>query len=207
VKRVRQFAAGYVLVVALPLLAADALLKNTDLVGGASLPLICTAAFAVVFWTITAHPVRLRLPTIRIGRQGRSRVLYFDPPTKPVRRKRGFRKRAEEASSAILGLLADYEHDDPGRQPWWAPYPNWDALPQEERTRIFNEHTQHSIDRLTQLMTRYESEYSIEALALFDEFQKRGLTGNMQRKRFEWPVNTFGLREVGQSLGVWAKQL
>ncbi len=169
--------------------------------------LVVVFVLAVLWWIATTEGGRQHRPTFHVQPRGGGWALYIERPKKSPRSKKVLKQRAEQASAGILQLLTDYERNDPGREPWWYLRPDWDELPEEEKTRIFHEHNQRSSDHLRQLIARYEVEYSIEALALFDEFEKRGMADGEKRHRFEWPVNTFGVREVGQSLGVWARQL
>jgi hypothetical protein len=57
------------------------------------------------------------------------------------------------------------------------------------------------------VMARYDSQLSAEALALYDEFARRGLVGIIDRIEFEYPSNPLGVRRVAQHLGSWARRL
>jgi len=164
-------------------------------------------AAALVVWALSAEPLRRKRRTLRATRHGENIGLELVPPVAPIKTRRKIRRRARRASEGILRLLADYRINDPTRDPWWYPYPNWNSLPDNEKTRIFNEHGSKSAAHMDQLMTRYQVDFSVEALWLYDEFARRGRGGDAQRHTFEHPVNTFCLEEIAQHLGVWARQL
>jgi hypothetical protein len=166
------------------------------------------AVFAVGFfiWFVTLDAIASRSPSLSLRRQGRNRMLVYTPPRKSLRGKRDLRGRTERFATKLLEFLADCDRTSPFRgHPAWNE--GWDKLSDEEKTRLWHEFTQGGVDHFGEQMNRFAVEYSIEALALFDEFRTRGLAKDDERHVFEHPTNTFGIREIAQKLGVWAKQL
>lgn len=174
---------------------------------GVDLVLFIAMAVALVVLVVTAEPLRQRRYTLHAGRRAGTPAVWVEPPRKSQGGKRGLRRRALATSTAILELLGEYKRNDPTRDPWWYPHPNWDSMSDEDKTRIFNEHGSKSSAHRGELMTRYQAEHSVEALWLYGEFARRGMTAGVERHVFEHPVNTFCLEEIAQHLGVWAKGL
>lgn len=189
------------------LLAADALVKKTDLVGGAAFWMWCVVILSGGYWLLTAESIRRRRYTIHVQPRGSGWSLFVQRPELSSRGKKALKKRAEAASRAILELVAECRRTDPTRDPWWYGQPNWDNMSDEEKSRIFNEHGSKSSAHTTEYMSRYLIEHSAEAMALFEEFKERDMTDESQGWRFEHPTNPLGLEEVGRLLGTWARRL
>jgi hypothetical protein len=182
----------------------DLAIQDSDLLGTWAMLtwLVFIVGCLILIGTIPS--VAARLPRVRFSKVGGKVSAEYLPPT--WQGVRGLRTRADAASRGVLDLLAEYSRTDPSRVPWFHE-PGWDDKTDAEQTAAFHAHGQKSSEHLAEYLRRYEVELSAECLAVFDAARDRGLTATTDRHRFEWPVNTFGLREVGQQLGVWARQL
>jgi hypothetical protein len=163
---------------------------------------------SLIVWGIAAQPLRDRRWTLAFSRRGDRPAIEFVPPSKSLRpghAKRRLRERAEATSRAVFELLEDSEMNDPWRQLVYAPQKPDQT--EEERHNEWVRQNEAMSNHFTNVMLRYDRDISTEALWCFDEFQRRGMTGDVRRDWFERPVNTHGLREVAQNLGLWAKRL
>lgn len=116
------------------------------------------------------------------------------------------RARAEAFSQELLGFLADWDNNDPTRYIVHARHED-EGMSDDDRSQRWQQETQASIQHFAEKMNHYLVTYSVAALALFDEFHARGLCTEDDRRVFEHPTNTFGVKEIAQNLGVWASQL
>lgn len=175
---------------------------------------IFTAAglFFLLIAALLWEPLSSALPKIkRLPDRPGHLTLTFIAPERKRKRKRKLKERAMAASSAILTLLAEFERTNPLRGPMWSELPGYNKLSDEEKHEASAAFMKKGHDHWLVYLHRYDGKWAAEALDLFDLFQERGLVDDPNlttlRERFEWPVNTFGLREVGHSLGRWARKL
>ena len=99
-------------------LAADAVLKGTDLSGGASVPLILLAVLSGGYWLATADAVVRRRPTLHAGHRSGAPSIWVEPAEQPLFHRRSIRKRevevgrrAVEVSAQVLEAVAKAQAD------------------------------------------------------------------------------------------------
>jgi hypothetical protein len=201
--------AGGAFVALLGLLLADLFQEGADLVSWARVPLWVVACSCALFWVATTAPLRPRLPSLSAERTvGGGWTVHVEPPQGSGRRR--LKREAVSLAADIRAYLATQppsrssamrEHEEQFRE-------MQAAETEEERTSIWQRHTQALTERSQRELQELSGRFGGRLLHVGQEGERLGLLDGSESSKLQWYAHSHGwLHEAANTLEALARRL